>query len=146
MVIYDLICEREHRFEGWFPSYESYQEQARKKLVSCPTCGTTAVEKIPHALHFQRHPKEKEQKAPQARPRRRLSESEIKEALLRLHHFVQENFEDVGSRFAEEARQIFYGKAKQRPIHGTSSPEEREELDEEGIPYTILPPKPRLDS
>jgi len=146
MVIYDLICKRDHRFEGWFPSYESYQEQTQKKLVSCPTCGTTAVEKIPHALHIQRSDKEKEKKPPQKASPRRFSEADVKQALLWLHHYVRENFEDVGPRFAEEARQVFYGKAQQRPIHGTSSPEEREELDEEGIPYTILPPKPELDS
>jgi hypothetical protein len=69
----------------------------------------------------------------------------VKELLLRLNHYVRENFEDVGPRFAEEARAIFHGETEERPIHGSTTPEEREGLDEEGIPYNILP-KPKLDS
>ena len=49
MVIYNLVCRKKHSFEGWFPSFEDYQKQADKKLISCPSCGTTKVEKVPHA-------------------------------------------------------------------------------------------------
>src|SRR5947199_10734599 len=48
MVVYDLICKKQHRFEAWFPNYEEYQKQADKKLISCPTCGSTGIEKLPH--------------------------------------------------------------------------------------------------
>ncbi len=91
-----------------------------------------------------RESKENQKKVEKA-PSAPLPEREEKEALLRLHHYVRENFEDVGSRFAVEARQIFNGKVKDRPIHGTSTSEERQDLEEEGIPYSILP-KPELDS
>jgi hypothetical protein len=64
---------------------------------------------------------------------------------VRLHHYVQENFENVGPRFAEEARAIFHGRSEERSIYGTSTPEERQDLDEEDIPYVTLP-KPNLDS
>jgi hypothetical protein len=127
---------------------EAYQKQAAQKEISCPTCGGRSVEKIPHALHIkregaqetirERRPEKTERNGP-------LSESEVKEILIRLDHYVRENFEDMGPRFAEEARRIFHGKAEKRAIHGTSTPEEREELDEEGVPYAILP-KPHLDS
>jgi hypothetical protein len=151
MVVYDLICKRNHRFEGWFPSFEGYQEQAARKLISCPTCGTTGVEKIPHAcaVHVNKESKKEDVKKDQQRiekdPSPPLSEAEAKELLIKLHHYVRENFEDVGPRFAEEARQIFRGKVESRPIHGTSTSEERQELDEEDIPYAIIP-KPDLDS
>src|SRR5262245_54825576 len=49
MVVYNLICKKNHQFEGWFPSFEDYQKQAEKKLISCPTCGSKRVEKMPHA-------------------------------------------------------------------------------------------------
>src|SRR5437867_169852 len=147
MVVYDLICKKQHRFEAWFPNYEEYQKQADKKLISCPTCGSTGIEKLPHAcaVHVKKElpapvPK-KTEKAPPGPP----SPAEFKEMLLRVHHYIKENFEDVGSRFAEEARQIHCGKTEERPIHGTATPEERAELTEEGIPYAILP-KPELDS
>lgn len=146
MVVYDLVCKQNHRFEGWFPSFEGYQEQAAKGQISCPACGTTEIDKLPHACAVIGNRGEKA-KTPQAEAKRapvRLTETEAKELLIRLHHYVRSNFEDVGPRFAEESRQIFHGKAESRPIHGTSTQEEREELDEEGIPYAVLP-RPKLD-
>ncbi len=147
MVVYNLVCKKDHRFEGWFPNYEDFQKQAERKLISCPVCGTTQVEKLPHAcaVHVKKEPApalpEKRAKAVPVAP----SPEEFKEALVRVHHYITENFEDVGPRFAEEARQIYNGKAEQRPIHGTATREERAELSEEGIPHVVLP-KPELDS
>lgn len=146
MVVYDLICKKNHRFEGWFPSFEGYQEQAEKGQISCPSCGTTEVEKVPHACAvLTKKEKIREEEPAQKGSAPSLTEAQAKELLLRLHHYVQENFENVGPRFAEEARAIFQGQGEQRPIHGTATPEEREELDDEAIPYSILP-KPNLDS
>ncbi|HWO40174.1 MAG TPA: DUF1178 family protein [Candidatus Eisenbacteria bacterium] len=146
MVVYDLVCSRNHRFEGWFPSFEEYQKQAKKKQISCPVCGTSKIEKVPHACAV--HVKKANTPAPpKARPPAPTTPTpdELKELLIRAHHYVRENFEDVGPRFAEEARQIHSGKARERPIHGTATAEERSELAEEGIPFIVLP-KPELDS
>lgn len=146
MVVYDLICAKNHRFEGWFPSFEGYQEQAAKGQICCPSCGTSKVEKLPHACAVLTNRGEKKETAQEEKiSTPPLSEAEAKELLIRLNHYVREKFEDVGPRFAEEARQIYYGKVEARPIHGTSTSEEKQELDEEGIPYLILP-KPELDS
>lgn len=147
MVIYNLLCKKKHSFEGWFPSFEDFQAQAQKKLISCPTCGTTKVEKIPHACAV--HVK-KEQPAPPAKeakptPPAPPTAAEFKEMLLKVHHYVKEHFEDVGSSFAQEARQIHKGVAEERPIHGTATREETKELAEEGVPFVALP-KPELDS
>lgn len=148
MVVYNLLCKKKHSFEGWFPSFEDFQKQAEKKLISCPTCGTTKVEKMPHACAV--HVK-KEQPAPakkQARtpaPAAPPSAEEFKEMLIRVHHYVKENYEDVGSRFAEEAKQIHKGEADERPIHGTATLKEAKELADEGVPFIPLP-KPELDS
>jgi hypothetical protein len=146
MVVYDLICEKDHRFEGWFPNFEGYRDQAAKGLISCPACGTTAVEKLPHAcaVHVKKDGAKPSVESPKAQAPV-VSETAVKELLIRLNQYVRENFEDVGPRFAEEVRAIFHGESEERPIHGSSTPEEREGLDEEGIPYSILP-KPKLDS
>ncbi len=147
MVIYNLRCQKNHGFEGWFPSFEDFQKQAQRKLISCPTCGTTKVEKVPHAcaVHVKKEqpapPAKKAEAAPAAPP----TAAEFKEMLLKVHHYIKENFEDVGSRFAEEARQIHKGAAEERPIHGTATREETKELVEEGVPFIPLP-KPALDS
>jgi len=150
MVVYDLICKKQHRFEGWFPNYEEFQKQSEKKLISCPTCGSTKVEKLPHAcaVHVKKDQPPttpKKQKTPPAAEPTPPSPAEFKEMLLQVHHYVKQNFEDVGPRFAEEARQIHQGKAEERPIHGTATAEETAELTEEGIPHVVLP-KPELDS
>ncbi|HEV8343100.1 MAG TPA: DUF1178 family protein [Candidatus Binatia bacterium] len=148
MVVYDLLCKKNHRFEGWFPSFEEFQKQAGRGQVSCPTCGSTKVEKMPHACAvLTRKEDHKEKRAPREQKTAScsLTEADAKELLIRLHQHVKENFEDVGSQFSEEARAIFHGRAEKRAIHGTSTPQETEELDEEGIPYAILP-KPELDS
>jgi hypothetical protein len=150
MVIYNLRCKKKHSFEGWFPSFEDYQKQAEKKLISCPTCGSTNVEKMPHACAV--HVKKDQPPAPPARAPKTLPEpaqpptaAEFKEMLLRVHHYVRENFEDVGARFAAEARQIHKGEAEERPIHGTATVSEVKELADEGVPVLPLP-KPELDS
>ncbi len=147
MVIYNLLCKKKHSFEGWFPSFEDYQKQADGNLISCPVCGTTKVNKVPHAcaVHVKKEQPPKPAKTPQQTPPAPPSPAEFKEMLIQVHHYIKQNFEDVGPRFAEEARQIHQGKAEERPIHGTATAEERAELAEEGVPHAVLP-KPDLDS
>jgi len=146
MVVYNLICEAEHPFEGWFPSAEGYREQAMHQEISCPVCGTTNVVKLPNAFAIHTKKEEKNEQPRRRRaPSRHLSETEAKEALLRVHHHVRENFEDVGPRFAEEARKMLHGDVEKKSIYGTATAEERGELDADDIPYAILP-KPELDS
>jgi hypothetical protein len=117
MVVYNLICQKNHQFEGWFPNYEEFQKQAEKKLISCPSCGSTRVEKLPHAcaVHVKKDepppaPRQKPE-APAAPP----SPAEFNEMLIKVHHYIRQNFEDVGPRFAEEARQFHKGEAEERP-------------------------------
>ena len=147
MVVYNLLCKKKHGFEGWFPSFEDYQKQAQAKLISCPTCGSTAVEKVPHAGAV--HVKKEQPRAPVKKrapaAEAQVSSAEFKEMLLRVHHYVKEHFEDVGPRFAEEAKQIHKGLAEERPIHGTATLQEAKALAEEGISFVPLP-KPELDS
>jgi len=147
MVIYNLLCKKKHSFEGWFPSFEDFQKQADKTLISCPTCGTTKVEKVPHAcaVHVKKEQPAPPAKKPEQTPPASPSAAEFKEMLLKVHHYVKENFEDVGTRVAEDAREIHKGTAEERPIHGIATREETKELAEEGVPFVALP-KPELDS
>ena len=107
------------------------------------------IEKMPHAcaVHVKKEqpvlPKKADQPAPT--PPTPPSPADFKEMLLQVHHYIKQNFEDVGSRFAEEARQIHQGKAEERPIHGTATAKETADLAEEGVPFVTLP-KPELDS
>ena len=141
MVIYDLTCDNDHSFEGWFSGPENYQEQLSG--IACPVCGSTAITKLPHTCAV--HMKKEAAPAPVAQGSKPPTPEQFREALIRVHHYVQNNFEDVGPGFAREARRIHDGEVEERPIHGTATPEERESLDDDSIPYMMLP-KPELDS
>lgn len=153
MVIYDLICRKEHVFEGWFPSLEEFESQRTGKQLSCPICGSRKVDKLPNAcaIHTKKAASEPEEtpaaggKRAPARQELSISPQQMKELLIRLHHHVRENFEDVGAGFAKEALRIQRGEADGRPIHGTATSVEKEALDDAQVPYVILP-KPELDS
>ena len=45
MIRYNLRCEKGHTFESWFQSSSAYESQEKRKLVSCPACGTVKVER-----------------------------------------------------------------------------------------------------
>ena len=47
MIVYDLLCENAHRFEGWFASAESFAHQHEAGHLSCPMCGSSSVRKQP---------------------------------------------------------------------------------------------------
>ena len=43
MIKYQLVCQDEHEFEGWFQSSDAFMAQSESGLVSCPVCETTDV-------------------------------------------------------------------------------------------------------
>ena len=71
---------------------------------------------------------------------------QIMRAVHRLHRHVEDNCEYVGDRFAEEARNIHFGKTEERDIYGEATDQEATELDEEGIEFHRIPSIPRRDS
>ena len=69
--------------------------------------------------------------------------NEYVEALYELKKHVEENSDYVGDKFPEEARKIHYGEEDPRSIHGEATPDEAEELIEEGVDFQRIPwPKP----
>jgi len=143
MVIYDLSCENDHSFEGWFANPANYSEQLSQRQIACPVCTSTVITKLPHTCAV--HMKKEEPSGPTKPRSTPATPEQVKEALFRAHSYIRTNFEDVGSTFAEEARRIHAGNAEERPIHGTATTDERESLDHDEVPYMILP-KPDLDS
>ncbi len=67
-------------------------------------------------------------------------------AMRRVKAYVEQNFDDVGSGFSEEARKIHYGESEERGIYGQASSDDIEELLDEGIDIMPLPKLPELDS
>ncbi|MEO0003115.1 MAG: hypothetical protein RLZZ22_807, partial [Pseudomonadota bacterium] len=49
MKVLDLQCAAGHGFEGWFGSEDDYAAQQARGLLSCPSCGSAEVRRLPSA-------------------------------------------------------------------------------------------------
>ncbi|WND01372.1 DUF1178 family protein [Temperatibacter marinus] len=70
----------------------------------------------------------------------------FQEAVKAVSDHVEKTFDHVGKEFAEEARKIHYGESQKRPIYGEATPQEAEDLLEEGVDILPLPLSPKQDS
>lgn len=141
MKVLNLQCAHGHGFEGWFASNEEFETQIAGALVSCPMCGDTTITKLLTAprlnLGNAKPPAEvaevpaAQKDSPEARWMRAVRE-------------VMAKTEDVGDRFADEARKMHYGEAEERGIRGQATREEARDLAEEGIPVFSLALPPAL--
>ncbi|HEY3049079.1 MAG TPA: DUF1178 family protein [Polaromonas sp.] len=170
MKVLNLQCSLQHSFEGWFASEDDFQAQLARGLIECPLCADKGIQKLPSAprLNLGGHPTQ-EAASPnraQASPpapslvssgdssamRRAVAMPDLLAAaspadqaafLKALRHLVA-NTEDVGERFADEARRMHYGDAEARSIRGQTSAREAVDLLEEGIDVMPLSLPPGL--
>lgn len=144
-IIYDLECDFAHRFEGWFRSAEDFESQHNKHLITCPQCGSSGVRKVPSRVNIGsiEHTKGAgDSQTAGALPMAKPNTVDVATAFVMAKQVIQAlvaHSEDVGDRFAEEARKIHYEEAPIRAIRGQASPEECEELRDEGIDIVALP-------
>jgi hypothetical protein len=155
MIVFELICPKHHRFEGWFASAVDFDGQKGRGLLSCPVCGNAHIEKLPTAKIGKSEAKQHPARQPEARqPEAPASQGELPvqtnaalhpAKLNELIDFVLMNTENVGTEFPTEARRIHYREAPHRNIRGVATRTETEELLEEGIQVMSLPIPPRGD-
>lgn len=148
MKVFDLRCARQHGFEGWFASEDDFLSQSARGLVGCPLCGNTDVQRLPSAPRLNLSgtvavPAAAPQ-TPDTMPEPADPRSQAQAHWLHAMRRLMERTEDVGPRFAEEARRIHYGEAEERDIRGQASREEAAALAEEGIEVMPLPLPPAL--
>jgi len=159
MKVLNLQCSAQHHFEGWFDSEADYASQLERDMLECPLCADKTVHKLPSAPRLNLGAQ-----APAAAPAAASSAGPItsstsavatagatqtltnasqaqalQAAWLQVARRIVEQTEDVGERFAEEARKIHYGETEERGIRGQASREETEALIEEGIDVMALP-------
>jgi hypothetical protein len=141
VIVFDLGCENNHRFEGWFSSSDDFEKQLNRKLISCPFCSNGNVVRLPHATHIRSGAKPRPEPAEATRENREGQQyaNVGKDILAKLIEQIIEHTEDVGAAFPEEARKIHYQETPERRIRGTASQEEVEELVDEGIEVVPLP-------
>lgn len=141
MIVFSLQCSREHRFEGWFKDAKAFESQRRARKVACPTCGDARVAKVPAAANLATGAARERAEGEAARRAKAL-----RAALVEVHRHVAATCEDVGPRFAEEARKIHYGETEARNIHGEATRDEAIELADEGVPFGCIPKLPESDA
>lgn len=139
MKVLDLECPHHHVFEGWFASEDEFQGQLARGLVECPICGDTQVAKRLSAPRINLGATPPREPQPAKRDVVATADPALQAQWLKLVRHVLDNSEDVGERFAEEARRIHYGESEERSIRGQASVEETEALLEEGVPVLPLP-------
>jgi hypothetical protein len=155
MIRYSLRCERGHAFESWFQSSTASESQEKRKLVSCPSCGSVKVERAIMAPQIVSK-KGREIAAPapaesavpaevtttESTPLLMAQERELRAKLRELRDHITKNADNVGERFPNEARKMHYGDIEHRPIYGEASPDEARALIDEGVEVSPLPVLP----
>jgi hypothetical protein len=158
MIRYNLRCARGHAFESWFQSSSAYESQEKRKLVSCPSCGSTRVERAimaPQIVSRKGRDSTAPVPAPAAAPVAgtevstagstpllMAQERELRAKIKELRDHIVKNADNVGERFPNEARKMHYGDIEHRPIYGEASPEEARSLIDEGVEVSPLPVLP----
>jgi hypothetical protein len=140
MKVIDLRCQSGHRFEGWFASDDDFLDQNGRGQIECPLCADRVIVRLPSAPRLNLS-------SASAAPREEAmpdAATALQAQWMQVVRHVIENTEDVGTRFADEARRIHYGETAERAIRGQASADEREALREEGIEVHPLPVPPAL--
>ena len=138
MKVLDLRCSHGHGFEGWFAGDDEFLDQNGRGLIECPLCGDRVVTRLPSAprLNLSRATAEE---TPAQAPAKVPAAPDPQGLWLQAVRHVLATTEDVGERFADEARRIHYGEVEARGIRGQATPEQREALRDEGIEVVPLP-------
>lgn len=131
MIAYDLQCSNGHQFEGWFEDSQSFEQQKKQGLIACPVCEDTAVFKIPSTFAIKG--------ASGTIPMTPDGKMDVAALGKQIVEYVENNFDNVGADFAEEALKMHYGVAEPRNIRGVSTPKEEETLKDQGINFFKFP-------
>jgi len=160
MIVFDLICSNEHVFEAWFADSQTFENQVVEGDVSCPVCGDVKIKKAPMAPNISTSKQRSDSNSSEAtaipsassineNPSLALKPENVAEAmkvLKKMQQHIKDNFDHVGEKFPEEVRKMHYGEADHRNVYGDATPEEADELREEGIDVSQMPWLPRHDS
>ena len=134
MIKYNLKCHNGHEFESWFSHSNEFDKLNKKKLLECIYCSSKKIKKSIMAPMISGG-KLKEDSVSL------LNEqlSSKKNELLQIRKYIEKNFEFVGNKFSQKVREVYYNKENKKTIYGTTTPEERDELAEEGIDLISIP-------
>lgn len=169
MKVLDLRCQNAHVFEGWFASDDDFKSQNERGLIECPLCADRQVVRTPTAPRLNLSAargsdasREERSASAGVGPRTGAGSTvtsrhpatgmtgqnaaasmagspDLQNAWVAAVRDLMARTEDVGTRFAEEARRIHYGESPDRGIRGKASAEDRAALQDEGIETMAIP-------
>ena len=120
---------------------DDFEKQRGNQLLTCPVCGNGTVKRLPSAAYVNTGALE-----PAAQPQSQSPSAASQhyanlgpEIMAKVVEHIIQNTENVGDKFPEEARKIYYHEAPERHIRGTASRKEAEALRDEGIEVVALP-------
>jgi|TARA_B110000444_G_C18691392_1_gene524456 hypothetical protein len=131
MIKYSLKCDKDHSFEAWFSDSLNFEKQNKKKLISCPSCSSLEITKnimAPNISSKKKNSNKINQK-----------KDKVEMVLNKVRKHVENNFDYVGDKFADEARSMHYGEKEEREIYGETTIEDAVELIEEGVNVQPMP-------
>ena len=134
MIKYNLKCDNDHEFESWFFDSSEFEKLSKKNFLECIFCNSKNIKKSIMS------PMISSKKSSEDNINLMNQKISIeKSKLIKLRKFVEKNFEYVGDKFSEKVRDVYYDKKSKKSIYGIASPEEKEELSEEGIDLLSIP-------
>ena len=137
MIKYNLKCENNHEFESWFSDSNEFEKLNKKKLLECIYCSSKKIKKsIMAPMVSGGKLKENKENSVNFSDKKLLNE---KNELLKIREHIEKNFEFVGDKLSQKAREIYYDKKTKKSIYGTTTLEEKDELAEEGIDLLSIP-------
>ncbi len=133
MIKYNLSCQNGHEFESWFSNSEEFDKLNKKKLLDCIYCSSKKINKSIMAPMVSTKNKDEQIES--------ISKDFKNERnnLLKLRRYIEKNFDYVGKDFSKKVREVYYDKRNKKTIYGTTTPEERKELSDEGIDILSIP-------
>ena len=134
MIIFDLRCANDHQFEGWFDGSDDLEGQLAQRQIACPYCEDINISRAFSPVSI------KKKTSPPDELKR------VHQAWKNLCSYVQDNFEDVGHDFANEALKVHYGHTEERNIRGVTTEPEEDMLKKEGVPFVKIPMPQEMDS
>ena len=134
MIKYNLKCENDHEFESWFSNSAEFDKLKEKEFLECIYCSSKKINKsimAPRVSNMKNKQKQNDQIDKNLKDER--------SHLLKLRNYIEKNFDYVGEDFSKKVREVYYDKKSKKAIYGTTTAEERKELEEEGIDLLSIP-------
>ena len=134
MIKYNLKCNNDHEFESWFSDSNEFDNLNKKKLLECIFCSSKNINK---SIMSPMVSGTKERNSEFKFLKENLKNERKK--LMKLRKFVENNFEYVGENFSKKVREVYYDKKSKKTIYGTTTLDEKKELEQEGIDLVSIP-------